>query len=322
MPSPYDTMLGAAVEMPVATEGLLQAPGYRSMTATACHNNNNVRKSLPLSSSYPPPNLILTPASHLTDGKTFFDTTTTTTPAHHRPSKLHPKIVWRNVDAVCFDVDSTVCRDEAIDELAEFCGCGERVAEMTRVAMNGNMTFRQALTTRLNIIRPSVNDVNNFLHANPPRLTEGIAELVEALHDRRIPVYLVTGGFRRIVEPVARLLRIPPSNIFANDLLFDPENGDYAGFDHEQPTSDSGGKTLVCSSLKRKFGYKRLVMVGDGATDAETSSPPPDPKFRPGADAFVGFGGNVARPGVVAQAEWFVYDFAELLDALPPLRKE
>ncbi|EPS64296.1 hypothetical protein M569_10485, partial [Genlisea aurea] len=39
--------------------------------------------------------------------------------------------VFRNADAVCFDVDSTVCLDEGIDELADFCGAGEAVAEWT-----------------------------------------------------------------------------------------------------------------------------------------------------------------------------------------------
>lgn len=39
--------------------------------------------------------------------------------------------LWRTADAVCFDVDSTVCVDEGIDELAEFCGAGKAVAEWT-----------------------------------------------------------------------------------------------------------------------------------------------------------------------------------------------
>ena len=38
---------------------------------------------------------------------------------------------WRNAHAVCFDVDSTVCEDEGIDELAAFCGAGEAVAAWT-----------------------------------------------------------------------------------------------------------------------------------------------------------------------------------------------
>lgn len=39
------------------------------------------------------------------------------------------KQVWKSVDAVCFDVDSTVLQDEALDELAKFCGVGDEVVE-------------------------------------------------------------------------------------------------------------------------------------------------------------------------------------------------
>lgn len=38
--------------------------------------------------------------------------------------------VFRSSDAVCFDVDSTVCRDEAIDELAIFANKEKEVMEM------------------------------------------------------------------------------------------------------------------------------------------------------------------------------------------------
>jgi hypothetical protein len=37
---------------------------------------------------------------------------------------------WRSADAVCFDVDSTVIQEEAIDELANFCGKGEQVKQL------------------------------------------------------------------------------------------------------------------------------------------------------------------------------------------------
>jgi hypothetical protein len=36
---------------------------------------------------------------------------------------------WRTAQAVCFDVDSTVTVGEGIDELADFCGVGEVVAQ-------------------------------------------------------------------------------------------------------------------------------------------------------------------------------------------------
>jgi phosphoserine phosphatase len=40
---------------------------------------------------------------------------------------------WRRAQAVCFDVDSTVTVGEGIDELADFCGVGEAVAQWCRL---------------------------------------------------------------------------------------------------------------------------------------------------------------------------------------------
>lgn len=37
--------------------------------------------------------------------------------------------VWRRADAVCFDVDSTLIREEGLDKLAEHCGAGAKVKE-------------------------------------------------------------------------------------------------------------------------------------------------------------------------------------------------
>lgn len=40
------------------------------------------------------------------------------------------RAMFRGADAVCFDVDSTVCMDEAIDELASFAGREQEVAAL------------------------------------------------------------------------------------------------------------------------------------------------------------------------------------------------
>lgn len=40
------------------------------------------------------------------------------------------KNIWRKAEAICFDVDSTVIQDEAIDELAKFCGKGDEVEQL------------------------------------------------------------------------------------------------------------------------------------------------------------------------------------------------
>lgn len=49
----------------------------------------------------------------------------------------------------------------------------------------------------------------------------GIKELVEKLHAMGKSVYIVSGGFRQIIEPIAEVLKIPKSNIHANRILYD-----------------------------------------------------------------------------------------------------
>ncbi len=50
-------------------------------------------------------------------------------------------------------------------------------------------------------------------------------------------------------------------------------SGDFAGFDEKQPTCEQGGKTKVMQILKNKYSFKRLVHIGDGATDLEAAPP-------------------------------------------------
>nr|XP_002119347.1 phosphoserine phosphatase-like [Ciona intestinalis]XP_004227312.1 phosphoserine phosphatase-like [Ciona intestinalis] len=214
--------------------------------------------------------------------------------------------VWKNADAVCFDVDSTVCCDEGLDELAKYCGVADKVKEWTNKAMGGSVSFRESFRSRLEIVKPSTQTMKSFVESHPVQLSPSVKELVNKLHESGCNVYLVSGGMVEIIEPVAKLLNVPLSNVFANRLKY-YFNGEYAGFDEDCPTSESGGKPRVIKELKQKFGYKKVVMIGDGVTDMEASPP---------ADAFVGYGGNVVRPKVEENSAWFVTDFKEMMDEL------
>ena len=104
---------------------------------------------------------------------------------------------------MCFDVDSTVCTDEGIDELAAFLGKGDEVAEMTNKAMGGNVSFRDALEQRLRVMQPTRQTVETYLANNEPKISPGVAELFDALRANGKTVYLVSGGFRQMIAPVA-----------------------------------------------------------------------------------------------------------------------
>ncbi|KNA24817.1 hypothetical protein SOVF_012260 isoform A [Spinacia oleracea] len=216
--------------------------------------------------------------------------------------------LWRNVDAVCFDVDSTVCVDEGIDEFAEFCGAGKAVAEWTSRAMNGSVTFQEALAARLSLINPTLALLQDYLEKRPPRLSPGMAELVKKLKARNVDVYLVSGGFRQMINPVASILEIPLKNIFANQLLFG-DSGEFLGFDENEPTSRSGGKPVAVQRIRKAHGYKTLGMIGDGATDLEARQPG-------GADFFICYAGAQLRDAVAAKADWLVFNFKDLINSL------
>ncbi|KAL5204429.1 hypothetical protein ABZP36_009300 [Zizania latifolia] len=228
--------------------------------------------------------------------------------ANRQPSKGLLE-TWRNADAVCFDVDSTVCLDEGIDELADFCGAGRAVAEWTAKAMTGTVPFEEALAARLSLIKPSLSQVEDCLVKRPPRISPGISDLIKKLRDNNTDVFLVSGGFRQMIKPVAFELGIPPENIIANQLLFGT-SGEYAGFDPTEPTSRSGGKALAVQQIRQDNGYKTLIMIGDGATDLEARQPG-------GADLFICYAGVQMREAVAAKADWVVTDFQELIAELP-----
>ena len=215
---------------------------------------------------------------------------------------------WVEGDAVCFDVDSTVCIDEGIDEFAAFLGKKEEVAAWTSKAMGGGVSFEDALTARLKIMNPTKQQLEEFVEKNPPKLSPGIAELVTTLRVTGKSVFLVSGGFTQMIHPLADILGIPRGNVFANTILFS-DDGSFAGHDPKAFTSKSGGKPACITFLKSKYCFTTVTMIGDGATDLEACTPG-------AADLFIGYGGVQKREKVVKGAKWFVTSFTPLIQLL------
>jgi phosphoserine phosphatase len=217
-------------------------------------------------------------------------------------------------DAVCFDVDSTVIQEEGIDVLAASLGKGKEVSAWTLKAMEGDTKFEDALAARLDIIKPSRASILKCLEDHPLQLSPGVDRLVEVLMENGTDVYLVSGGFRIMIEPVAKTLCISKTNIFANNIFFDEntETGEYTGFCRDEPTSADMGKPKAVQMIKDQHDYETVVMVGDGATDAQAKPP---------ADAFIGFGGVAVRDAVKQKACWYVYDFEDMIKVVEKFGK-
>lgn len=205
-------------------------------------------------------------------------------------------------DAVCFDVDSTVIQEEGIDVLARSLGKYDVISELTTQAMTGNVKFEDALQARLDILQPSRQNIDDCLVKHPFKISKGVDTFIKALLDRGTDVYFVSGGFRVMIEPIASHLNVPIHNIYANTIFF-KDSGEYSGFDRNELTSADLGKPKALTQIKSLNNYKTMVMIGDGATDAQAKPP---------ANHFIGFGGVVERQQVKSKSCWYVYDFVDL----------
>jgi phosphoserine phosphatase len=99
-----------------------------------------------------------------------------------------PSTMDASMQLICFDVDSTLCADESIDEIAAFLGKGEEVAALTRDAMDGSVTFQDALERRLEVMQVSRQDITRFKTQHPPQLNPG-GSLVRAVQRSR-PLFM------------------------------------------------------------------------------------------------------------------------------------
>ena len=205
---------------------------------------------------------------------------------------------------VFFDVDSTLVTIEGIDELAKG---NPEITRLTEAAMSGEIPVEEVYARRLDIIRPTRDDVAALGARYTASLVSGAGATVAELLQAGVDVHLVTAGIAQAIAPLAAKLNIPPRAVHAVPLEFDAE-GRYAGFDRRSLLVRSGGKELaVRAVLARSKG--RAAFVGDGVTDLET---------RPVVDLFVGFGGVHVRARVKENAEVFVTD-PDLRAVLPYL---
>lgn len=206
-------------------------------------------------------------------------------------------------DRICFDFDSTLSKIEGIDELAERVGQREAIAKLTDAAMNGEVPLEAVYGHRLELIRPDREAIAWLAERYLSEIVDGVAELFEILRAQDREIYIVSGGFKQAMQPMAEFLNLSESCVHAVDIYFN-EDGSYRDFDRQSPLAKAGGKAAVIRQLSQDG--KRVVMVGDGSTDLEAK--------QAGA-CFIGFGGVADRPKVREQADYFVSD-ASLLGVL------
>jgi phosphoserine phosphatase len=203
--------------------------------------------------------------------------------------------------SVVLDVDSTLCDVEGVDWLARLRGeeLARQSANLTDRAMNGELPIEAVYAERMDLIRPTREEVDALARVYVEKLAPGAATTIRALRHAGVRVVLVSGGLRRAILAVARSVGVAEADINAVDVQWD-EAGTYQDFDRQSPLTTQTGKVEVV----RKLALPRPILaVGDGATDAA---------MRPVVDSFVAFTAFQRRDRVVAASDREVRNFAEL----------
>lgn len=208
------------------------------------------------------------------------------------------------------DFDSTFVKVEALEKLAGIAlndradkqAVLDKIANITRLGMDGRIAFDESLEERLKLIRIRKSHILELIDVLKKNVTGSIKENAGFFRNQKNRAYIVSGGFVDFIWPVARDYGFKRSHILANNFIFG-DGGEVRGFDHSNPLSKAGGKALTAKKMNLKG---KTYVVGDGYTDYEI-------KKSGIRCVFVAFTENIKRKPVMECADFVVDDFNQFL---------
>jgi len=166
------------------------------------------------------------------------------------------------IKLIAFDFDNVLVDGESLDEVAKLVDSEDEITELTRKAMEGDISFETSLRERMNFLKGvSLEDIEKVTKKMP--LMEGAEETILELKKRGYKVATITGNFEIITN---RLKDLDIDYIFCNQLH--DEDGKLTG-EISGPLIVEGSKGEVLQELMDQEGLKaaECAAVGDGAND-------------------------------------------------------
>jgi phosphoserine phosphatase len=165
------------------------------------------------------------------------------------------------------DMDSTMIRQECIDELADYAGLKNRVAAITERAMRGEIAFEPALRQRVALLEGlPISVVEEVIH-NRIKLTPGGRTLIATMRANGTRTCMVSGGFTLFTNRIAVMIGFDESR--ANILML--VDGYKLAGKVAEPIFGRDGKRATLIELRDELGLTKAdtIAIGDGANDLD-----------------------------------------------------
>jgi len=162
------------------------------------------------------------------------------------------------------DMDSTMIRQECIDELAAELGLKDRISEITERAMRGEIEFEPALRERVALLAGLPLSSIDTVLSDRIRLMPGGRTLVQTMKGNGAYCALVSGGFTHFTKAVSAMIGFDENQ--ANILL--EEDGKLTGLVAEPILGrDAKRARLEYLVADQGLSFDETLAVGDGAND-------------------------------------------------------
>lgn len=164
---------------------------------------------------------------------------------------------------IVMDMDSTLVQIEGIDELAKEAGVGEKVAAITRRAMNGELSFPEALRERVRLLKGLPVGALQKVYKRMP-FTPGAKELISILKKLGYRTAVLSGGFDYFSARVKESLGLDYAYSNSLEIKEGVLTGEIVG-----EIVDGKKKAALMEEIARKEGVTldQVIAIGDGAND-------------------------------------------------------
>jgi len=162
------------------------------------------------------------------------------------------------------DMDSTLISIECIDEIADMMGIKPKIAEITEVAMRGELDFSESLKQRVSLLKGLDESALQRVIEERLTLNSGVREWIAACKENNIKTMVVSGGFTFFAYHVKEMLGLDYAVSNVLEIVDGKLTGNVVG-----DIVDAQRKADELVKIRDQLGLQvtQTIAIGDGAND-------------------------------------------------------